>query len=151
MICCMEMSKKHLDWQLQAPSKSVASTGVKNIFLSVSSSKQRNTNTLIPPSDIVFTAVCWGGGKTFSKMIFLSLRVGVFPSSCCHVFQAYGDKITSPELPSSWRYVAERQLKSGWRADSSHVRKLQIDDVNKVKETCKQSWHAWEDNREKTI
>lgn len=45
------------NYKLHYPSKSVAIADVKNISLSVSLSKPRNTDTLIPPSDIVFIAV----------------------------------------------------------------------------------------------
>lgn len=45
---------------------------------SISCSKQRNTIGLIPPSDIVFTAVC------------SPPCVSVFPSSCSHVFRPDG-------------------------------------------------------------
>lgn len=124
-----EVSKlsKHLDYRPHYPSKSVATAGVKNIFLSVGSSKQRNTDTLIPPSDIVFTAVCWRK-KTSPKIISPSLCVSMYSlQAVVTSFRLMRDKITSPELSSSWWYVAVRQLKFGWHADSSHVRKLQID------------------------
>lgn len=89
----------------------------------------------------------------FQNDLSFSVCVSVFPSSCCHVFQAYEDKITFPKLSSSWwcgREAANIWM-TCWQLPCQKAPNRLLHDVNKVKKTCKQSWHAGGDNWGKTI
>lgn len=73
----------------------------KNIFLSVRSSKQRNMDALIPPSDIVFTDVCMKKNISQNYLSF-SVRVSIFSLQAVVTFsRIIREKITSPKLSSS--------------------------------------------------
>lgn len=94
---------------------------------------QRSTNTLVRPSDIVFTAVYLG-----KKDLSISVCVSVFPSSLCHVFQDYGDKIISPE-----RFIfmmicgraAAKICMTCWQLPCQKAPNRLLHDLNKVKKT----------------